>query len=251
MNDDKHALSRAIVIFGVLLAVGLMAGAYILGAQTKTIGSSRSTVTVKGLAEKQIKADLAEWGISATAHGASFAEALAKLRKEKAALDQFLDQQSFDKSARVDQNETVIPHFIDKEGKNGMIQVQDGYDASQPVTVTSTALDRIAEAGKAALDYKAAGHSVEFSQPNYLVSKLEEIKMSLIAAATENAKKRAEEFIKASDARLGAIRSASQGAFYILANTADARADDYGGIYDKSTIDKIARVVVTVEFNVK
>lgn len=75
--------------------------------------------------------------------------------------------------------------------------------------------------------------------------------MSLIAAATENARRRAEEFIKSGKARLGSIRSASQGAFYILADTTDARADDYGGVYDKSTVDKVARVVVTVEFNIE
>jgi hypothetical protein len=101
------------------------------------------------------------------------------------------------------------------------------------------------------MDYKASGHELEYQEPRYLVSNLEDVKMSLISAATENAKKRAEEFMKHSDARLGAMRSASQGAFYILPNTADARTDDYGGVYDKSTIDKIARVVVTVEFRLE
>lgn len=28
-------------------------------------------------------------------------------------------------------------------------------------------------------------------------------------------------------------------------------ADDYGGVYDKSTIDKLARVVVTIVYNIE
>ena len=57
--------------------------------------------------------------------------------------------------------------------------------------------------------------------------------MSLIAVATESARRRAEEFIKSGKARLGGIRSTSQGIFYIFADTTDARADDYGSVYDK------------------
>ena len=50
---------------------------------------------------------------------------------------------------------------------------------------------------------------------------------------------------------LGSFRLASQGIFYILADTTDVWADDYSGVYDKPTADRIARVVVTVEFNIE
>ena len=250
-NENPASLQRAIVLLGALLAIGLIVGAYVLGAQTKGIGSGRSAVTVKGLAEKQVKADLAEWQIAATANGPTFGEALARLRKEKAALDDFLAKQGFEAKLRADGPERVEPRYVEKEVNNRLIRQQEGYTATRTVVISSGALDTIAAASRAALDYKAAGHDIEFGDPSYLVSGLEEIKMSLISAATENAKKRAGEFIRHSDALLGTMRSASQGAFHILPNTADTRTDDYGGTYDKSTIDKIARVVVTVEFNLK
>lgn len=44
------------------------------------------------------------------------------------------------------------------------------------------------------------------------------------------------------------MRSASQGAFYILPARGARSDDEYGGTYDKTTIDKVARVVVTVEY---
>lgn len=74
--------------------------------------------------------------------------------------------------------------------------------------------------------------------------------MSLIAVATENACRRAEEFIKSGKAHLGGIRSTSPGIFYILADTTDARVNDYGSVYDKPTVNRIPRVV-TVEFNIE
>jgi hypothetical protein len=75
--------------------------------------------------------------------------------------------------------------------------------------------------------------------------------MSLISSATENARKRANEFTKQDGVKVGVMRSASQGAFYILAAGASAETDDYGGVYDKSTINKIAKVVVTIVYGIE
>ena len=96
----------------------------------------------------------------------------------------------------------------------------------------------------------AAGEPVVYGSPRYLIRDLESIKMSLIGAATENARQRAEEFAKVGQVKVGAMRSASQGAFYILPANSEASADDYGGVYDKTTIDKKARVVVTIEYGI-
>ena len=71
---------------------------------------------------------------------------------------------------------------------------------------------------------------------------------ALIADATRNAHDRATEFARSGEASVGTMRSASQGAFYILPARGSSGDDEYGGTYDKSTIDKLARVVVTVEY---
>jgi uncharacterized protein len=47
------------------------------------------------------------------------------------------------------------------------------------------------------------------------------------------------------------MRSASQGAFYILAPGGNSDTDDYGGTYDKTTIDKQAKVVVTIVYTIE
>lgn len=84
------------------------------------------------------------------------------------------------------------------------------FDASQAAIVSRTSLTRICKASKAALDLQGcAGNAIRFDSPNYPVSNLEEIKMSLIPAATKSARRHAEEFIKSDKAHLGSIRSAS------------------------------------------
>lgn len=52
-DNGRHidtVLCRAVILFSLLSAFGLVAGADVLGVQTKNIGSQRSTVMVKGLA---------------------------------------------------------------------------------------------------------------------------------------------------------------------------------------------------------
>ena len=62
---------------------------------------------------------------------------------------------------------------------------------------------------------------------------------------------RAEEFAKNGGVKAGRLRSASQGAFFILAPGGSADDSDYGGTYDKTTVKKIARVVVTIEYAIE
>jgi uncharacterized protein len=248
----EKGISRAVILLGLLLALGMSSAAFILGNQTRGIGSGRQSITVKGLAEKPVKADYAEWNIGVQAHGQTFADALAKLRKERPLLLEFLARQGFEKESIAEMTESVTPNMVEEELPNNRSRtVQKGFNASQSFVVTTKDLARAAAAAKAALQLEAEGSPVFYSAPTYLVSDLEEIKMSLIGAATQNAQKRAEEFAKNGNAKVGSMRSASQGAFYILAPGRQQEATEYGGTYDKTTVDKIARVVVTIEYNIE
>jgi hypothetical protein len=239
------------VIRTIIFSVALVIAAAILGYQVKQVGGGRETISVKGLAEKPVKADRAEWSITLQLQGATIAEALGKLRREKPALDKFLADGGFDKQALTESNESTEPNFEEVEGRNGNLRsVQVGHLARQTITINTADLERITASSRAIVQFKADGHPVSFGSPQFLVSNLEEVKMSLIGAAMQNSRVRAGEFAKNGDVKVGPMRSASQGAFYILAAGANADVSDWGGTYDKSTVDKIARVVVTVDYSI-
>ena len=244
--------TTAMAILGILLALGMSSAAFILGVQAKKAASGQQSITVKGLAVKDVQADNAEWTVTISVNQPTFAEALNKLRAERPALDAFLVKQGLDKSGWTEGSESVTAHMVTVYLPQGGTKTeQQGYDASQAITVTTKDLAKIETANKDFLALQAEGHPVTASSPLYLVSGLEDIKMSLIAAATENAKKRAEEFVKQDKVKVGVMRSASQGAFYILAPGGNSDTDDYGGTYDKTTIKKQAKVVVTIVYNIE
>jgi hypothetical protein len=244
-------LYRALVTVAVILAVGMCAAAYIFGAQAKHIGAGRQTISVKGLAEKPLAADRAEWTVTTQVTGTSFADALGKLRVAQPKVRSFLNAQGFDAAAIQDSNESVEPHMVEEATGERTRYVQKGFDARQALTVTTQDLAKITAASKAVLQFEADGSPVTHQQPLYMVGNLEEVKMSLIGAATQNAHLRATEFAKNGNTKVGSMRSASQGAFYILPAGASVEVNDYGGTYDKTTIDKLARVVVTIEYNIE
>ncbi|HKS58777.1 MAG TPA: SIMPL domain-containing protein [Steroidobacteraceae bacterium] len=246
--------SRALIGLGALLALGMAAGAYVLGYQAKQIGGNRQSISVKGLAEKPVKADVAEWTVGVHVTGATRAEALQKSRAALPDLKQFLAAHGFDPNVMKDSPERVSEYSVEKQMPDGRVRsVPQGYQSSQDIVLTSPDLPKIETAYRAIVQFEAEGHPVTYEKPLYLVSNLEEVKMSLIGAATDNARVRAGEFAKHGGVEVGDMRTASQGSFYILPVGASTDADDYGygGTYDKSTIDKIARVVVTIEYGIE
>jgi hypothetical protein len=233
----------------IIFSIALVVAASVLGYQVKQVGGGRETISVKGLAEKPIRADRVEWTVRLQVKGASIADALGKLRKERPALNDFLAKAGFESGSFTESNEATEPNYEQVEGSNGnMRSVQQGNIARQSITVNTTDIDKIIAASRAIVQFEADGHPVAYGEPQFLVSNLEEVKMSLIAAAMQNSRTRAAEFAKNGDVEVGRMRSASQGAFYILAAGADQDVSDWGGSYDKSTVDKIARVVVTVDY---
>jgi len=236
----------------IIFSIALVIAASILGYQVKQVGGGRESISVKGLAEKPVKADRAEWTVTLQVKGATIADALGRLRKERPALDQFLATAGFDAASLTESNESTDPNYEQVEGRNGnMRSVQEGYVARQSITINTADIAKIITASKGIVQFEADGHPVNFGAPQFLVSNLEEVKMSLIAAAMQNSKARASEFAKSGDVEVGRMRSASQGAFYILAAGADQDVSDWGGSYDKSTVNKIARVVVTVDYGIR
>jgi len=233
----------------IIFSIALVVAASVLGYQVKQVGGGRESISVKGLAEKPVKADRAEWTVRIQVQGDTIATALEKLRRERPQLNGFLAKAGFEAGAITESNESAEPNYEQEEGRNGnMRSVQRGHVARQSLTIRTADIPKVIAASRSIVQFEADGHPVSYGEPQYLVSNLEEVKMSLIAAAMENSRARASEFAKSGDVEAGRMRSASQGAFYILAASADQDVSDWGGAYDKSTVDKIARVVVTVDY---
>lgn len=249
-THNKNSLP--LIIFGIILALGLIAAAFVLGTQFKNLKQS-GTITVKGLAEAPYKANLAQIQMGVSAWGQDYAGALANGKNDFKALQQFVASKGFSVSSQNVTPISVEPYNEDYVDEQGQTRTrQNGYKATQTLSISSQELNKITNMLAQVQNYRISHESVTFEKPQYLLNDLEKIKHDLIAKATDDANKRAEEFAKTGHAKVGVMRSASQGSFNILdAHNPDTDDSDYGGTYDKDGVDKLVRLVVTIDYAIE
>lgn len=249
-TESKNSLP--LIIFGIILALGLIAAAFVLGTQFKNLKQS-GTITVKGLAEAPYKANLAQIQMGVSAWGQDYAGALANGKNDFKALQQFVASKGFSVSSQNVTPISVEPYNEDYVDEQGQTRTrQNGYKATQTLSISSQELNKITNMLAQVQNYRISHESVTFEKPQYLLNDLEKIKHDLIAKATDDANKRAEEFAKTGHAKVGVMRSASQGSFNILdAHNPDTDDSDYGGTYDKDGVDKLVRLVVTIDYAIE
>lgn len=250
--ENKSITYKTLWVSALILSLGFIISAGVIGYALKQFGGDKNSIIVKGLAEKPIRSDLARWEINLrTSHASdTISGSYQLLDQEMKALQDFFVEHGFKATEMKLGNKSSQPFYQDVENEEGkMIREFRGYNAMQSLVIDSRDIQRIEKAAKDAYLLDEKGISIE-QEPQYLVSNLEEIKMSLIANATKNAHSRANEFAKVGNVQVGAMRSASQGAFYILPESGSDDDSDYGGAYDKATINKIARVVVTINYSI-
>ena len=94
-----------------------------------------------------------------------------------------------------------------------------------------------------------SGNAITICSPEFLYTKIEDLKLDLLAKATQNAKARAQTLATAGGAKLGNIMSATQGVFQITTPLSTETASY--GMYDTSTVEKDVRCVVNAQFEIE
>ena len=237
------------LVLGACLSFGLIGAGLVLSHGAQQVAAAREKITVKGTAEKSIRADKAQWSTYVSIRAESVASGIPALQ---AAVDQV--SASLTAGDLLKAGELQLADWtaepIHQRLENGYDGAIIGYTLSRKIGVLLNDVKIPTQLNQRVEQLIQQGVSVSNGETQYLVSNLEQIKLSLIGEATQNAHDRADEFAKSGGISVGAMQSASQGIFQIRAPLSTDESE-YGGEYDTSTIDKIARVVVTVDYAIK
>ncbi|ANY20913.1 hypothetical protein A6F68_02415 [Tsuneonella dongtanensis] len=233
-RDDKSLrwLGTATV-----LAAGLIAGGYLLGNGLLRAKEAERAVTVRGLAERDVTADLATWTISYSDTGTDLSAVQAKVRADTTAIEQFFSGLGFPADA-LQPTGANVSTFTD----NGVTR----YTVRQRLALRTKDIARAQRAVARQFDLVNKGVLLEEgSGMAYTFTGLNAIKPAMVAEATKDARAAAEQFAKDSGTSVGSIRDATQGYFEI-----ESRDGDSGGGWGVSdTPYKKVRVVTTVNFS--
>lgn len=227
----------AALLLGVLLALGLAVGGWFVGHGLLEARSAERFVTVKGLSERQVPADLALWPLVFNASGDDLGALQAAMEDDAATIMEFLRESGFSQ----DEWSLSAPRVTDYVAQGVHPDQRPGgrYTSEATVTLRTDRIDAerdaISRSGELVKRGVTLIRSYEY-QTQYLFTDLESVKPEMIAEATLDARRAAEQFAADSGSAVGAIRRAQQGYFQI--EDRDAFSPEV----------KNVRVVTTVEY---
>ncbi len=235
MTSSSKSLAAAIL--GAFLAIGMMGSSWMIGKEIYVVKAREQFVTVKGFAEKELPADLVIWPIAYSAVGDDLVEIQQRLDVDKQKITGFLEKHGFSS----EDISISIPQITDyqAQGYSQHNGPRYRYSAQTILTLRSNKVSETKQAMQASDELVKADVALlrnYEATPEFLFTKLNDIKPEMIAAATKNARQAAEQFAEDSGSKVGAIKNARQGFFSI--NDRDRYSPE----------QKIVRVVTTIQY---
>ena len=216
--EEKGKKERRFVVenegLGCCLMVGLIVGAVLLGNAIKAARADDRVVSVKGLCEREVKADKVRCPFAYKEGGDNLQELYVTIEEKNGIIIDFLKEAGI---ADADIS-VAAPKVLDTRTEWSGSQNRYTYIVTSVVTVCTDKVDEIVrlESRQGELLQKgiAMANNWEY-QPVYSFTQLNDIKPSMIETATKNARETAEKFAADSDSKLGKIKRATQGQFSI------------------------------------
>lgn len=232
--------NRSLLIAAAVLAIGIILGGYLLGDGMRRARMADRSVTMRGLAERDVTADLATWTIAYSEQGTELAPVQAAVDEKSKAVRAFLRRFGFSDQEISDTGIGVSQFYDNDRGQNRVTVKQTVQLRTKNVMKARAAFARQADLIRSGVPLEEGSGMV------YSFTKLNQVKPQMIADATRNARAGAEQFARDSGTEVGGIRQATQGYFSIGARDGDVSEEGGGGASD-SPFQKV-RVVTTIEF---
>jgi hypothetical protein len=233
-------VSRPLLIAAALLSTGMIGGGYLLGDGLRRANMAERSVTVRGLAERNVTADLATWTIVFSETGTELGPVQGSTDEKSRAVRAFFARAGFPANAVSDTGASVN-QFFDSNRQQNVVTVR------RRLQLRTTDVMRARSAYARQADLIRAGVALEEgSGIVYSFTKLNAIKPQMVAEGTRSARQSAEQFANDSGTDVGGIKSATQGYFSIGARDGDV--DGEGGSNAGSSPLQKVRVVTTIDF---
>ncbi|SEI94773.1 hypothetical protein SAMN04244579_02543 [Azotobacter beijerinckii] len=200
-------------------------------------------VTVKGLAELEVKSDFGIWTLAFRRGGDEFGGVQRLLSEDRDRLVAFLREQGFE-AGEIEIQPLQVQDLLAREWASRDVGLR--FNGQGRVLVKSPRVDALAQAANRLDPLIQAGIQFDSEQQSqsglrYQLRGFNEVKPRLLEEATRNARAQATKFAGDAGATLGRLKNANQGVIRVV--------DDDGGDVDSGrTLGKRLRVVSTFEY---
>ena len=247
------------IIIPTILSFGLIISAALISNAMNKANKDENRITVKGVAERRIKADKALINIVISDKNENLDELKKSIsEKEKLATDLI-------KNLKIDSNDYSIgnlriqPNYIEASSnvkqqttaistpimQNAKIS---DYEGVETISIVTKDIDKVEEIFQKLLELKLQSNNIQINEPEFFITNIERYKKDMVVDASRNAEIRAIEMLKVNNNEIGGLKNISQGQFEILEDTEDVRKINEN---EANQIYKKMRVVVTATYLIK
>jgi uncharacterized protein len=242
LQDSRAVLLGAVAIF----AIGLTTSGYALGdGLRRSKMAEHRTVTVRGVSERNVTANLATWSVSFSHQGSELAPVQQSVDEQARAVRGFFQRAGF-RPEEITDNDVSLGREqpTDREGKPVGPQ---RLTVSRSIQLRTNDVMKVRAAYTRQAELLRDGVELSGSNVSYTFTKLNDLKPQMIAEANQNARRSAEQFAHDSGVSVGKMKTASQGYFAVGARDGED-CDDCGSSGGSSPFQKV-RVVTTIDYD--
>ena len=204
-------------LLGASIFLGLSVLGYLLAGAVIHFKEYERIVTVKGLSERELPADIVIWPIVFTEASNELGGLYASIDASTKKIKDFLVAKGIDSDEITASTPSITDKFAQQYDNTTKAELR--YTAAQTVTVYSSKvglvrklMTELADLGKQGIAFTGGDYQ---NQNEYIFTGLNKIKPEMIQEATTKAREVALKFAQDSNSKLGKIKQASQGQFEI------------------------------------
>ena len=242
LQDSRAVLLGAVAIF----AIGLTTSGYALGdGLRRSKMAEHRTVTVRGVSERDVTADLATWTVNFSHQGSDLGSVQQSVDEQARAVRGFFQRAGF-KADEVTDGDVSLSREQPKD-KDGKPVGPQRLTVSRSIQLRTNAVMRTRAAYTRQAELLRDGVELSGTNVSYTFTRLNALKPAMIAEANRNARSSAEQFAHDSGAEVGKIKTASQGYFSVGPRDGE-ECDDCGSSGGSTPFQKV-RVVTTIDYD--
>lgn len=204
------------IIPSLLIALGLLALGLAIRSGIVRVSDNSRVVTVRGLSEREVKANKVTWPISYTLVGNDLPSLYSQMQTNNNVIIKYLTSNGLTAEEYSTGAGAITDNQADRYSSNAPLY---RYNITGTVTVTSEQVDLVRRLINNQGEIIKQGIAVSPDNWNnrtiYEYTELNSIKPDMIADATKNAREAANKFAADSGSKIGKIKTAQQGQFSI------------------------------------
>jgi uncharacterized protein len=235
----------------LIIGVSVLLSSLFLGYSFVNRNKKENTISVTGLGKKDFTSDLIVWTGYFSKKNYNLKSAYAELDKDREALKTYLINKGIDEKAIVFSSVLINKDFesyFDPQTQR-TTNTFTGYTLTQNLNIESREVDKIEGVSRKISEVISSGVEFYSNAPEYYYTKLAELKQSMIAQGTQDAKERAEKIAENAGTSLGGLKKAVMGVFQI---TGQNSSEEYswGGSFNTLSKNKTATITIKLDYEI-